>query len=102
MSNADFWQICGIAALERGNSALQLTFKGCREDCSTTPTTDIHDNFPSATFSGEEMFAWFEEELDMGPEEVSFYIDFQIGINFICLMKLPLRHMHDTICFSPL
>ena len=76
MSNADFWQICGIAALERGNPDLQLTFKGCRQDCSTTPTTDVQDNFPSATFSGEEMFAWFEEEFDMGPEEVSFYIDY--------------------------
>ena len=84
MSNADFWQICGIAALERGNSDLQLTFKGCRQDCSTTPTTDVQDNFPSASFTGEEMFAWFEEEFDMGPEEVSSYIDFDVGIYFIC------------------
>ena len=70
ISNADFWQIAGIAALERGNSEVNLNFKGGREDCSTSPTTSAQDNFPSALFSGEEMFSWFEQELDMNQEEV--------------------------------
>merc|ERR1712076_257034 len=34
ISNADFWQIAGIAALELGNSAVDLTFKGGRVDCA--------------------------------------------------------------------
>ena len=70
ISNADFWQIAGIAALERANSDVELTFRGGRQDCATSPTTDAQDNFPSPNFSGEEMFAWFEEEFDMSPDEV--------------------------------
>jgi len=71
ISNADFWQIAGIAALERANSDVELTFRGGRQDCATSPTTDAQDNFPSPNFSGEEMFAWFEEEFDMSPEEAT-------------------------------
>ena len=71
ISNADFWQIAGIAALERASNGLELTFKGGRQDCPTSPDTTSQDNFPSATFTGSEMFAWFQQELEMNQDEVS-------------------------------
>ena len=70
ISNADFWQIAGIAALERANEELELTFKGGREDCETSPDTTAQDHYPSPTFSSTEMFAWFMQEFEMTPEEV--------------------------------
>ena len=70
ISNADFWQIAGIAALERANPNLDLSFKGGRQDCSTSPDTSDFNTFPSASTSGSEMFAWFESDFDMTPEEV--------------------------------
>ena len=70
MSNADFWQIAGIAALERANPNLDLSFKGGRQDCSTSPGTPDFNTFPSASSSGSEMFSWFESDFDMTPEEV--------------------------------
>ena len=70
ISNADFWQIAGIAALERANPNLDLSFKGGRQDCSTSPDTSDFNTFPSASASGSEMFNWFESDFDMTPEEV--------------------------------
>ena len=74
ISNADFWQIAGIAALQRARRGLwpglSLTFRGGRTDCPTSPFTDTINNIPEPDMSGEEMFAWFDEELDMTPEEV--------------------------------
>ena len=49
---------------------MKLTFKSGRTDCATSPTTDAMNNIPEPDMSGEEMFAWFDEELDMTPEEV--------------------------------
>jgi hypothetical protein len=69
ISNADFWQIAGIAALERASEDLHLTFKGGRQDCATSPDTTSKVNFPKATFNSSEMFDWFQEELEMTPEE---------------------------------
>ncbi len=70
ISNADFWQIAGIAALESANDDIVLTFKGGRKDCDTSPDTTELVNYASATFSSSEMFDWFEQELEMNPEEV--------------------------------
>ena len=55
MSNADFWQIAGIVALEKSNqkigSLFNITFKGGRLDCPTTPFDNIFHYYPDASMN---------------------------------------------------
>ena len=66
ISNADFWQIAGIAAYESARLNLQpklnLTFKGGRRDCSTSPTYQVRHNFPQASFNRSHMMSWFRDD----------------------------------------
>ena len=70
MSNADFWQIAGIVALQRTNTYLEngtysITFKGGREDCDTTPYDTTNEwNYPDAAWNYTEMMAWYSEDDD--------------------------------------
>ena len=65
---------------------LDLTFKGGRTDCATSPTTTDENNIPEADFSGQELFSWFEEEMDMTPEEVIIF--FCTLYKFYILLRL--------------
>lgn len=70
VSNADFWQIAGIVALQRTNTYLNdstysITFKGGREDCDTTPYDTTNEwNYPDAAWNYTEMMAWYSEDDD--------------------------------------
>ena len=61
---ADFWQIAGIVALEMGNSEVDITFKGGREDCANSPY-DVEDHvYPDPNMNRAEMFDWFANHPD--------------------------------------
>ena len=59
ISNADFWQIAGIAALELGNPNVVITFKGGRVDCGNSPEDDSDHVYPNPAMSRTEMLDWF-------------------------------------------
>ena len=59
ISNADFWQIAGIAALELGNPNVDITFKGGRVDCGNSPGDDADHVYPNPAMSRTEMLDWF-------------------------------------------
>ena len=60
ISNADFWQIAGIVALETANPKVNLTFKGGRVDCPKSPYYDGDSTFPNPNMNRKEMMKWFE------------------------------------------
>ena len=47
-----------------------MTFKGGRQDCGTSPHDTANHTFPDAGSSGAEMFAWFQNDFNMTPQEV--------------------------------
>ena len=79
ISNADFWQIAGIVALENGNPRVKMglgnpVFKGGRPDCPTSPKHDKLWKFPDPAMNGAEMFHWFKHHphgFNMDPEDVT-------------------------------
>ena len=81
VSNADFWQIAGIVALQRTNTYLEdgdysITFKGGRQDCNTTPYDTNEWNYPDAAWDYTEMMEWYSEDDDgfsMNETYVSIY-----------------------------
>ena len=65
ISNADFWQIAGIVALEKANAKLKstfkLTFKGGRKDCTQSPETDDVHAYPNPNMNQKEMTDYFKK-----------------------------------------
>ena len=59
ISNADFWQIAGIVALEKANPKLSLTFKGGRQDCPRSPEDDADHGYPNPVMNHTEMIDYF-------------------------------------------
>ena len=77
ISNADFWQIAGIVALEAANTKVNITFKGGRVDCLSSPYHDGDSLFPGASMNREEMMKWFQGTDDgfgMDEEQVTISI----------------------------
>ena len=76
MSNADFWPIAGIVALEMANPKLEkdveIHFKGGRRDCSGSPgtLTNVMHSFPDPNMNGSEMFQWFKSNMLMTQRQV--------------------------------
>lgn len=64
ISNADFWQIAGIAALEIGNPNVNVTFKGGRVDCTSSPNDEALHQYPDPIMSRTEMLDWFANNED--------------------------------------
>jgi len=64
ISNADFWQMAGIVALELGNSDVHLTFKGGREDCAESPGDSADHTYPEPIMDRHEMYDWFLNSVD--------------------------------------
>ena len=76
ISNADFWQIAGIAALELGNPNVDITFKGGRVDCPSSPNDESYHNYPDPIMSRAEMLDWFannEDGFGMDANQVNIY-----------------------------
>ena len=74
ISNADFWQIAGIAALEVANSDVSLTFKGGREDCITSPEDQQEHTYPDGNMNRAELMDWFlnsEDGFGMNEDQVN-------------------------------
>ena len=68
ISNADFWQISGIAAIELGleNAGIsldrmKLSFKSGRIDCSTSPNDNERHFYPDASMNRFQMMKWFKD-----------------------------------------
>ena len=81
ISNADFWQIANIVALDIArsdlNPKLNITFKGGRKDCSTSPTTDVQHLYPQAFFNRSYMMKWFKEDpngFGVNEQQVNFLL----------------------------
>ena len=47
-----------------GNSDVDLTFKGGREDCATSPGDEADHEYPDPIMNREEMFDWFANHND--------------------------------------
>ena len=76
ISNADFWQIAGIAALEIGNPNVNITFKGGRVDCTSSPNDEALHQYPDPIMSRTEMLDWFANNDDgfgMDANQVKIY-----------------------------
>ena len=65
ISNADFWQLAGIVALENGNEKLgklvKITFKGGRIDCPTSSFDNADHVFPDPSMNRTIMLNWFKD-----------------------------------------
>ena len=59
ISNADFWQIAGIVALENANPRIKLSFVGGRPDCPTSPSHNELHEFPNPNMTRSQMMNWF-------------------------------------------
>ena len=56
-----------------GNSDVDLTFKGGREDCATSPGDEADHEYPDPIMNREEMFDWFanhEDGFGMNADQV--------------------------------
>ena len=72
MSYADFWQIAGIAALEVANPDFtSLTFKGGREDCSTSPDDTQEHTYPDGNMNRAEMMELMLDDFGMDENAVN-------------------------------
>ena len=80
ISNADFWQIAGIAALElASDNRLDIEFKGGRVDCPTSPSTDENHEFPHPNMNRNDMMNWFKNNdhgFGMTENQVRQYLYF--------------------------
>ena len=56
--------MAGIVALELGNSDVDLTFKGGREDCAESPGDSADHTYPEPIMDRHEMYDWFLNSVD--------------------------------------
>ena len=80
ISNADFWQIAGIAALElASNNGLDIEFKGGRVDCPHSPSEVATHEFPEPNMNRNDMMNWFKNNdhgFHMDENQVGQYMYF--------------------------
>ena len=71
--------MAGIVALELGNSDVNLTFKGGREDCAESPGDSADHTYPEPIMDRHEMYDWFLNSVDgFGMDEnkvIVFFLD---------------------------
>ena len=68
--------MAGIVALELGNSDVNLTFKGGREDCADSPGDSADHTYPEPIMDRHEMYDWFLNSVDgfgMDENKVIFF-----------------------------
>ena len=71
--------MAGIVALELGNSDVNLTFKGGREDCADSPGDSADHTYPEPIMDRHEMYDWFLNSVDgFGMDENKVIVFFSM------------------------
>ena len=72
-------------ASDKIGSSVNITFKGGRIDCSTSPGDNEDHVFPDASMNRTAMFNWFSKTdfgFGMNEKQVSYVAPFQAGCVF--------------------